>query len=881
MITYYKNKSTPKRQEKRGAMTSKEIREEFLRFFESKGHLRLASASLIPDDPTVLLTIAGMVPFKKYFLGETPPARRITTVQKCVRTPDIERVGYTRRHLTFFEMLGNFSFGDYFKKEAITWSWEFLTQRLKLPKEKLWITIYENDDESRKIWENEIGIPSTRIVPMGQEDNFWTMGPVGPCGPCSEVIFDLGPEFGCGKPDCKVGCDCDRYLEVWNLVFTEFNRDENGTLTPLPRKNIDTGMGLERAALVIQGVGSVFETDLFQPIIDYIGEITERDYKESRDITYNFNVIADHSRAITFLIGDGVIPSNEGRGYVLRRIIRRAVRYGVKLSLNSPFLYKIVPLVAFIMKDTYPELEKNKDLIINITKREEENFLSTLERGLDRLESIIKEEGFISGEEAFRLYDTYGFPLELTLEIAKEKNIEVDTEGFNKIMEESRERARASRKKVFLTTTKEDLTSNFIGYDALEGEGEVIYLTKDNKSVEEINKGEKGEIVTDITPFYPESGGQLADRGIIFSNNAKINVLDVQKKGNAIYHLVEVVEGKVSLGDKVYLKVDSSRRKALARAHTGTHILHSVLRKILGEIARQAGSLVDTDYLRFDFVYFDEIDSSTRNILEKEINRYIRENLRVKIQQLPLEIALKEGAIALFGEKYGDTVRVVSIDSISKELCGGTHLESTGEIGAFVIKEIYSIGTGTKRIEALVGERAIEFLQNKRGIIEEISSILKSNPNEIISSLKKREEELEDLRKENQKIQQILATALAEKIINTRITLNGIDIVGSLLEDFSVDFLRLVGDRIKEKLPSTVILLGSKDRGRLKLVIMTSKNVVERGIKAGELMREISKLFNGSGGGKEELAQGGGKLIIPFEEGINKLRELVEEKLKN
>ncbi|HOP55271.1 MAG TPA: alanine--tRNA ligase [bacterium] len=862
-------------------MTSKEIREEFLRFFESKGHLKLASASLIPDDPTVLLTIAGMVPFKKYFLGETPPARRITTVQKCIRTPDIERVGYTRRHLTFFEMLGNFSFGDYFKREAITWSWEFLTERLKLQKEKLWITVYKNDEESRDIWEREIGIPAERIVPMGEDDNFWTMGPVGPCGPCSEVIFDLGPEFGCGKPDCKVGCDCDRYLEVWNLVFTEFDRDKDGHLTPLPRKNIDTGMGLERAAFVIQGVNSVFETDLFRPIMDYIGEITERQYSESRDITYNFNVIADHARAITFLIGDGVIPGNEGRGYVLRRIIRRAVRYGVKLGLNSPFLHKIVPLVVFIMKDAYPELERESEFITGITKREEENFLSTLERGLDRVEDIIKQEGYISGEEAFRLYDTYGFPLELTLEIAREKNIGVDIKGFKEIMEESRERTRAGRKKVFLTTLKEDLTSNFIGYDTLEGEGEVLYLTRNNNPVEELGKGERGELVTDVTPFYPESGGQLSDRGIIFSNGTKISVLDVQKKGNAIYHTVEVMEGKVSIGDKVYLKVDGSRRKALARAHTATHILHSVLREKLGDIVKQAGSLVDTDHLRFDFVCFDDIDPTTRDSIEQEINKHIREDLSVKIESLPLETAIKEGAIALFGEKYGDMVRVVGIDSLSKELCGGTHLRGTGEVGAFVIREIYSVGTGVKRVEALVGEKAIEFVQNERALIEEISDILKSNPQEIIPSIKKREEELESLRKDNQKIQQILAKLLAERIIDNRITLDGIDIVGFLLEDFSIDFLRLIGDRIKEYLPSSIIFLGSKNKDGLRFVIMASKSAVEKGIKAGELMREISKLFSGSGGGREELAQGGGKLIVPFEDGISKLKELVEKKLKN
>lgn len=861
-------------------MTSKDIRENFLRFFESKGHLRLASASLIPDDPTVLLTIAGMVPFKKYFLGETPPARRITTVQKCVRTPDIERVGYTRRHLTFFEMLGNFSFGDYFKREAISWSWEFLMEKLKLPREKLWVTVYKDDEESRNIWEKEIGIPSDRIVPMGEEDNFWSMGPVGPCGPCSEVIFDLGPEFGCGKTDCKIGCDCDRYLEVWNLVFTEFNRDESGRLTPLPRKNIDTGMGLERAAFVIQRVGSVFETDLFQPIIGYIGELTERQYKEDRDTTHSFNVIADHSRAITFLIGDGVIPSNEGRGYVLRRIIRRAVRYGVKLGLNSPFLYKIVPLVVFIMKDVYPELEDGKELIVNITKREEENFLSTLERGLDRLEDIIAREGYISGEELFKLYDTYGFPIELTMEIAKERNVEVDIKSFNEIMEESRERARASRKRIFLTTLKEDLISNFIGYNTLEGEGEIIYLSKDNTPVEELCKGENGEIVTDITPFYPESGGQLADRGIILSSNARINVLDVQRKGNAIYHTVEVIEGKVSLGEKVYLRVDESRRKALARAHTGTHILHSVLRRRLGDMVRQAGSLVDTDYLRFDFIYFDDLDMATRNSIEQEINRYIRENLPVETDQLPLEIAIKEGAIALFGEKYGDTVRVVSIDSVSKELCGGTHLKSTGEIGCFIIKEIYSIGTGTKRVEALVGERAIEFLQSERAIIGEIAEILKSNPQEIIPSIRKREEELNALRKDNQKIQQLLASVLAEKIINSRITLNGIDIVSFLLEDFSVEFLRLLGDRIKGYLPASIVFLGSKDKDRVRLVIMVSKSVVERGIKAGELMREISKIFNGSGGGREELAQGGGTLTVPFEDGLKRLKELVEKRLK-
>lgn len=860
-------------------MKSNEIREEFLKFFESKGHLRLGSASLIPDDPTVLLTIAGMVPFKRYFLGETPPARRITTVQKCVRTPDIERVGYTRRHLTFFEMLGNFSFGDYFKREAITWSWEFLTGILKLPKEKLWITVYKDDEETISIWEKEIGIPRERIVRMGEEDNFWAMGPVGPCGPCSEVIFDLGPEFGCGKPDCKIGCDCDRYLEVWNLVFTEFNREESGELSPLPRKNIDTGMGLERAAFVVQGVGSVFETDLFQPIIEYLEEITDKEYKGSKENTYNFNVIADHSRAITFLIGDGVIPSNEGRGYVLRRILRRAVRYGVKLGLNSSFLYKVVPLVIFLMKDAYPELEKGEELIVNIVKREEENFLSTLQRGLEKLEDIMEKEGYISGEEAFRLYDTYGFPLELTIEIARERNIAVDIEGFKQMMEDSRERARASRKKVLLTATREDLTTKFVGYNTLEENGEIAYLAKDDIPVEELVEGEIGDLVTDITPFYAESGGQLADKGIILSNNAKVNVIDVQKKGNAIYHKIEVAEGKISLGDRVYLKVDRSRRQALARAHTGTHLLHSVLRKNLGDIVKQAGSLVDADFIRFDFVYFEDITPDTRVLLENEINRYIREDLPVDIEELPLEEALKSGAIALFGEKYGENVRVVSIDSISKELCGGTHLKRTGEIGVFIIKDIYSIGTGTKRVEALVGERALKFIQEERALIEEIASILKSNPHEIASSIKKREEEIDSLRRYIQKAEDTLAGLIAERLIENRMTSNGVNIVGSLVGDFSIEFLRAIGDRVKDQLPNSVILLGSMDGERLRIVLMVSKELVRRGLRAGELIKEVSKLFSGSGGGREELAQGGGKLTTPFDNGIKKLREIIEERL--
>lgn len=862
-------------------MTSKEIREEFLRFFESKGHLRLGSASLIPDDPTVLLTIAGMVPFKRYFLGETPPARRITTVQKCVRTPDIERVGYTRRHLTFFEMLGNFSFGDYFKREAITWSWEFLTEILKLPKEKLWITVYKDDEETISIWEKEIGIQNTKIVRMGEEDNFWAMGPVGPCGPCSEVIFDLGPEFGCGKPDCKIGCDCDRYLEVWNLVFTEFNREETGKLSPLPRKNIDTGMGLERAAFVVQGVGSVFETDLFQPIIEYLEEITDKGYKENKDITYNFNVIADHCRAVTFLIGDGVIPSNEGRGYVLRRILRRAVRYGVKLGINSSFLYKIVPLVVFLMKDPYPELVREEEFIVSIVRREEENFLSTLQRGLDRLESIIEKDGYISGEEAFRLYDTYGFPLELTIEIAKEKNVKVDTEEFSKMMEESRERARTSRRKVFLTTIKEDLATTFVGYNTLEENGEVIYLIKDDNPVEELKKGEIGEIVTDITPFYAESGGQLADKGIIISDNVKLNVLDVQKRGNAIYHKVEITEGKVSIGDKLYLVVDKERRNALARAHTGTHLLHSVLRRNLGDVVKQAGSLVDTDLLRFDFVYFDDIKSSTRDIIEDEVNRYIRENLSVNIEELLLEEAIKSGAIALFEERYGENVRVVSIDTISKELCGGTHVKRTGDIGVFIIKDIYNIGTGIKRVEALVGDRALRFIQEERTLIEEITDILKSNPQEIIPSLKKRENEIDLLKKYIEKTEDLLAGLLSERLVENRISLNGIDIVGSLIGDFSIEFLRTVGDRVKEKLTNAVILLGAKDKDRIRLVLMVSKNLIDKGLKAGELMKEVSKLFDGSGGGRDELAQGGGKLTTSFENGIKRLKEIIEEKLKN
>jgi len=862
-------------------MDSKSIRENFLGFFESKGHLRLASASLIPDDPTVLLTIAGMVPFKRYFLGETPPARRITTIQKCVRTPDIERVGYTRRHLTFFEMLGNFSFGDYFKEEAINWSWEFITERLKLPKEKLWVTVYKDDEVSYNIWEREIGIPRERIVLMGEEDNFWTMGPVGPCGPCSEIIFDLGPQFGCGKPTCKVGCDCDRYLEIWNLVFTEFNRDEMGRLNPLPRKNIDTGMGLERAAFVLQKVDSVFEIDTFRPIIEYLEELAKRSYRENQETTHSFNIIADHIRAITFLISDGVLPSNEGRGYILRRIIRRAVRFGVNLGINTSFLYKIVPLVIFTMKDWYPELERSEELAVNVTKREEGNFSLTLERGLERLEEIISRESFISGEEAFKLYDTYGFPLELTKEIAKERGIEIDEIGFSRMMEESKKRARESRRRIFLTSGRESIRSNFVGYDTLEEDSEIVYIEKDNNPAEELVKGEKGEIVTEITPFYPESGGQVADRGTIQSESGKANVLDVQKRQNGIYHYVEVIDGKFSLGERVILRVDKDGRKALARSHTATHLLHSTLRKILGETVKQAGSLVEKDQLRFDFTYFGEITQDTINRIELDVNHHIREDLPVKIKELPLEEALKEGAIALFGEKYGEKVRMVEISPISKELCGGTHLDSTGETGSFIINGIYSIGTGIKRIEALVGEKAIVEFQKQRMTINEISSLLKVTSQEILLGIQKREEEIDRLRKTLQKNEEILASLIAEKILTNNTIIDGINIVGSLLGDVSLEFLRLVGDNIKEKLSPSIILLGSKDGDRLKLIIMVSKEATSKGIKAGELMRNIAKFFGGNGGGREDLAQGGGKYSVPFEKGVEKLKELVRDLLKD
>jgi len=862
-------------------MDSKSIRENFLKFFKSKGHLRFASASLIPDDPTVLLTIAGMVPFKRYFLGETPPARRITTVQKCVRTPDIDRVGYTQRHLTFFEMLGNFSFGDYFKEEAITWSWEFITEILKFSKEKLWITVYKDDEVSHNIWEKEIGVPGDRIVSMGEEDNFWTMGPVGPCGPCSEIIFDLGPQFGYGKTTCKVGCDCDRYLEIWNLVFTEFNRDETGKLNPLPRKNIDTGMGLERVAFVLQKVNSVFEIDMFNPIIDYLEELAEKPYKESLEVTHSFNIIADHIRAITFLISDGALPSNEGRGYILRRIIRRAVRFGVKSGINTPFLYKIIPLVTFIMKDSYPELEKSEELAINITRKEEENFSMTLERGLARLENITSQESFIPGEEAFRLYDTYGFPLELTREIATERNVNIDEARFFEIMEESRKKTRESREKVSLMVGKESIKSKFIGYNTLEEDGEIVHILKDNNSAEELPRGEKGEIVTDITPFYPEGGGQLADRGIIQSENGKANILDVQKKGNAIYHFVEILEGKLSVGERVILRVDRDRRKALARAHTATHLLHATLREVLGDIVKQAGSLVERDQLRFDFTYFGEIDQDTINKVESIVNSHIRKDFSVKIKELPLEEALREGAIALFGEKYGENVRMVEIDPISKELCGGTHLNSTGEIGSFIIKGIYSIGTGVKRVEVLTGEKAIKEIQEERMIINEASGTLKAMPQDIVSSIQKREEEIDNLKKILQKDEDMLASLLAEKILDNRTVIDGINIVGLLLGDVSIEFLRLIGDKIKEKLSPSIIFLGAKDGEKLKFIIMTSKEVVSKGIKAGELMKNISKSFSGSGGGREELAQGGGKPIIPFEKGLEKLKELVESSLKN
>ncbi|MCD6420295.1 MAG: alanine--tRNA ligase [Synergistetes bacterium] len=860
-------------------MTGSEIRESFLRFFEGKGHKRYHSFSLVPEDPTIMLTIAGMVPFKPYFLGQRkPPVSRATTSQKCIRTNDIENVGKTARHHTFFEMLGNFSFGDYFKKEAIAWGWEFLTEVLGLPSEDLWITIYKDDDEAFDIWHNDIGIPEDRIVRRGEEDNFWKVGPVGPCGPCSEIIIDLGEKRGKKVEGCGIGCDDDRFLELWNLVFMQYNRKEDGTLEPLPKKNIDTGMGLERLASVLQDKPSDFETDLIFPIIEYTSELAGIKYGSSAATDEAFKVVADHIRAVVFMASDGIVPSNEGRGYIFRRLVRRAMRYGIKLGFDEPFLIKLIPSVVDVMGDAYPEIARDMDRIKEIISTEEQRFRYTLHQGMGMLTSLIEElkaEGKkqISGKDVFRLYDTYGFPVELTNEIAAEEGFEVDKEGFDVEMEKQRERARASlKKKVDILETgeykgKELPPTEFVGYDTFEIEARVLAVFTEDGLV---------EVITDRTPFYPEKGGQVGDVGFISVGERVFKVLDTKEpvKDRIVHVVEEGADAVIKEGIDVILKVDAPRRMETARHHTATHLLHAALRNRLGKHVKQSGSLVAPDRLRFDFTHFAPLSREDIRHIEHEVNQKIVEDMEVQKLVLPYEDARQMGALAFFEEKYGDVVRVIKIGDYSMELCGGTHLSRTGEIGLFKIVKSGSIGSGLRRVEAVVGNTALKRVWEMEDELIEISSIVGSSES-VADKLREEYSKIKELRKEVESLrEEIIKKDIPELVKNAKVK-DGVRVVIGMWEGVTAPILRRLTDEVRRRLPDSVSVFAGKSESKGIVVISVSKQLVSKGFSAVSIVDELTKAYGVKGGGNDRMAQVGIDNLEILDSVVKKAEELV------
>ncbi len=876
-------------------MTGKEIREKFLEFFEHRGHRRLPSASLIPyNDPSVLWTAAGMVPFKPYFTGAAKPDfLRVTTCQKCLRTPDIESVGLTSRHHTFFEMLGNFSFGDYFKEEAICWAWEFVTGVLNLAPQKLWVSIYKDDDEAYDIWHRKVGVSAERIVRMGKDTNFWEIG-VGPCGPCSEIYVDLGEERGCGLPTCAVGCDCDRFLEIWNLVFIQFFRDEAGNYTPLKQKGIDTGMGLERMASVLQNAPTNFDTDLFREIMDYTAGLIGVRYGVDQKTDHALKVIADHGRAVTFAVADGALPSNEGRGYVLRRILRRAVRFGRKLGIADPFLHRVAKVIIKQMGDTYPELAANEEHILRVVQVEEGRFLETIAQGMDILENIFagaRETGqqVIRGKDAFRLYDTYGFPLELTKEIAAERGFAVDEEGFAAAMEEQRERARKSRQEIeylsedaaFYKTFRDQYgETSFVGYDTLEASGRVLFLSRGGRRVKQAAAGEKVEFICDVTPCYAESGGQVADHARVRAPEGVLTVENVVKPVEGIYlHSAKVESGVLKENDVVSIAVDAERRRAVARNHSATHLLHKALKEVLGAHVNQAGSLVEPERLRFDFTHLGAVSPEELQEVEQLVNDVVLANLPVQTFYTSLEEARRLGAAALFEEKYAQTVRVVKMGDFSLELCGGTHVCFTGEIGLFKLTGESSIGTGLRRIEAVTGRTALQLVNAREKQIMEISSLLKTNPADLTPRIENLLAEIKELERENESLRARLNRHEVQSLLNQVKNLNGIKFLAARTEAPDMDSLRAMVDLLREQLKSGVIVLGSRANERVSLVAAVTKDLLPRGLHAGKLIKEIAALVGGGGGGRPEMAQAGGKDPSRLQEALEKAYQVAEKQL--
>lgn len=873
-----------------------ELRKMFLDYFKSKDHLILDSFSLVPEnDKSLLLVNAGMAPLKHYFTGqEIPPSNRIATCQKCIRTGDIENVGKTDRHGTFFEMLGNFSFGDYFKKESLEWSWEFLTEVISLDPERLYASIYLDDDEAYEVWKNVIGMPEDKIFRFGKEDNFWEHG-AGPCGPCSEVFYDRGEKYGCGEEDCTVGCECDRYIEVWNNVFTQFNCDGHGNYEELTNKNIDTGMGLERLATIVQDVASIFDIDAIKVIRDKVCDIANVEYGIESEKDVSIRLIADHIRSVTFMIGDGIIPSNEGRGYVLRRLLRRAARHGRLLGIKDKFLTVLSTSIIEESKDGYPELEDRKEYIFKLISNEEDNFNKTIDQGLGILEDFEKKllaEGktILAGEDAFKLYDTYGFPIDLTKEILQEKSISVDEEGFKASMEVQRQTAREARdvtnymgadETVYLQLDPK-LHSKFIGYNVNSASSTIIALTTEDEVVEELYEGTKGTIIVEETPFYATSGGQVNDKGCISTDRGCFEVTDTIKlPGDKIGHVGHVSSGSFKVHETVKLSINERQRQDTARNHSATHLLQKTLRRVLGNHIEQAGSYVDNKRLRFDFTHFQALTIEEIKKVENLVNEHIQESLPVKTQKMSIEDAKKSGAIALFGEKYDDDVRVVSMGDYSIELCGGTHVNNTSNIFVFKIIAETSIAAGVRRIEALTGRNVYEYYSNVERTLNEAANLAKTEPSKLSHRIEHLLEEIKNLNSENEKLKSKLVKESVGDVFDQVIDVKGIKLIATKVDGVDMNGLRSLGDQLKDKLQDGVVVLTSSvDNKKVNLIVMASDSAVKKGVNAGNIIKELSALVGGGGGGRPNMAQAGGKKPEGMDEIIKQSPIVLAKSLK-
>ncbi|MGI5930592.1 alanine--tRNA ligase [Pseudoflavonifractor sp.] len=879
-----------------------ELREMFLKFFETKGHLRLPSFSLIPqNDASLLLINSGMAPMKPFFTGEQePPRHRVTTCQKCIRTGDIENIGHTARHGTYFEMLGNFSFGDYFKKEAIHWAWEFLTspEWVGLDPERLYPSVFAGnettpaDDEAFRIWHEEIGIPAERIFKFGKEDNFWEHGS-GPCGPCSEIYYDRGERWGCGKPGCTVGCDCDRYIEVWNVVFSQFNNDGENHYTELKQKNIDTGMGLERLACVCQDVASLFDVDTVMNITNKVSEITHAHYGETAAKDVSLRVITDHIRSATFMICDGVLPSNEGRGYVLRRLLRRAARHGKLLGVNEPFLYEVCDTVIHENEGHYSELRERQDYITKVIRTEEENFARTIDGGLKIFNDMLsghKEKGekVFSGADAFKLYDTYGFPIDLTIEMVQEQGMTVDQEGFKALMEEQKVRARKAREALGdlgwagVEFGKDVPETQFVGYDHTSiDDAKVVALVVENEQAEELMPGVEAIVVLDKTPFYAEMGGQVADHGVITMGNAQFQVTDVQKnKGGKYMHYGKLSGGVIKLGDTVSAAIDVKRRKAIMRAHSATHLLDKALRTVLGDHVQQAGSLVEEDRLRFDFTHFSAMTAEELSQVSAMVNEAVLEGYNVHTDVLPIEEAKKKGAIALFGEKYGDTVRVVDMgEGYSVEFCGGTHLDNTAKVGVFHIESEFSVASGVRRIEATTGAQSLKIMNQNQQKLFEAAAVLKAKPGELREKAEQTVAELRELRHMVEKFKAKEAAGETERFLMGGHAVGDLKVLTATLPNGDAQKLRQMGDMLRDKQPNVVAVLSAVNDGKITFLAVCGKEAVAKGVKAGDIIKNVTAICGGKGGGKPDSAMGGGTDVLKLDDALAKVDDLVAEKL--